>query len=184
MDILHDKGLSVSYHRVKEVSTEIANTVLDEYDRTGIVCPPNPNNGLYTSGNLDNIDHNPQSVTSNDAFHGTAIYVTQHVFEDSVHTESACLNIQTTQSKTVIKSLPEMYKDAPPVALKTTTPRPNVHEYQGHVTRNGMAGICLEHHRQCYNKSTGLLVLVCNIFSKVVICSKTAGHNNTLPTVP
>ena len=87
--------------------------------------------------------------------------MTQHVFEDSVHIKSACLiNIQTIQSKTVIRYLPEMYKDIPPVALKISTPRPYIiyecqppqtHEYPGHVT---LQKILLQYVLNTIGKST------------------------------
>ena len=76
--ILHDKGIFVSYHSVKEVSTEIANAVLDHHKSTGVVCPPNLKTGICPTGTIDNIDHNPSSVFAIDSFHGTAISLTQH----------------------------------------------------------------------------------------------------------
>jgi len=94
--------------------------VLEEYDRTGVVCPPNLKQGLFTTGNLDNIDHNPSSVTSKDDFHGTAISVTQHVFQDTPMTEHVNLPLQSTKDRKV-NALPEKYKDIQPTIVKTKT---------------------------------------------------------------
>ena len=36
-----------------------------------VVCPPKLRQGLFTTGAVDNIDHNPSSATAKDSFHGT-----------------------------------------------------------------------------------------------------------------
>ena len=43
------------------------------FEKKGIVCPLILKNDLFTTGNLDNTDHNPSSTSSCDALHGTAI---------------------------------------------------------------------------------------------------------------
>ena len=41
IDKLHKLGLSISYDRVLQISTELANTVCALYEEEGVVCPPN-----------------------------------------------------------------------------------------------------------------------------------------------
>ena len=68
IDILFERGLSVSYDRILQPSTDMANAVIDQYEDDGIVCPTIPKEGLFTTGNLDNLDHNPTSTSAQNAF--------------------------------------------------------------------------------------------------------------------
>ena len=58
VDILYEHGLSVSYDRVMQLSTDIANQVIAQYQEDGVVCPPKLKRGLFVTGQLDNVDHN------------------------------------------------------------------------------------------------------------------------------
>ena len=87
IDILFKRGLSVSYDRVLQLSTDIANAVIDQYEDDGVVCPTILKEGLFTTGNLDNLDHNPTFTSAQTAFHGTALSMTQHVTDESVGLE-------------------------------------------------------------------------------------------------
>lgn len=42
-----------------------------------MICPPNVQKGVFTVAAIDNIDHNPTSNTSKEAFHGTAMSLFQ-----------------------------------------------------------------------------------------------------------
>ena len=66
----------MSYDIVLQLSTEEANRVIDN-ENEGIVCPTTLRDELFTTVNLDNIDHNPSSTSSHDSFHGTALSITQ-----------------------------------------------------------------------------------------------------------
>ena len=122
IDNLFQKGLSVSYDRVLQVSTEEANRVIAKYDIEGCVCPTNlkKKNKLFTTGNLDNIDHNPLSTLSQDSFHGTSISITQHVTIDNPGVDRVIPDIPENMPKRQfksIRSLPKSYTDVPPVSL-------------------------------------------------------------------
>jgi len=120
IDILFEKGLSVSYDRVLQLSTEEANRVIDNYENEGSVCPSTLRDKLFTTGNLDNIDHNPSSTSSLDSFHGTAISITQHVTNDNPGVfrvlQKIPENRDQPKSKS-IKSLPKSYTNVPPISL-------------------------------------------------------------------
>ena len=73
IDTLFDLGLSISYNRVMAISTAMGNNVCEKYQREQAVCPPNLHQGLFTTAAIDNIDHNPSSMTATDSFHGTGI---------------------------------------------------------------------------------------------------------------
>ena len=75
VDQLFDLGLSVSYDRVLEISTELGNKVCHYYQTQKAVCPPQLKCGLFTT---DNTDHNPSSTSARDSFHGTGISLFQH----------------------------------------------------------------------------------------------------------
>ena len=93
IDKLYNLGLCISYDRVLQISTELGNTVCAFYEETNNVCPPELRNGLFTTGCVNNIDHNPSnsSRTARDSFHGTAITLTQHPEEKQVRRKS-CYN--------------------------------------------------------------------------------------------
>ncbi|CAC5355832.1 unnamed protein product [Mytilus coruscus] len=73
VDTFFKLGLSVSYDRVLEISTSMANDACRRYIQEGIVCPTNLLQNVFTSSAVDNIDHNPSSISSKDSFHGTGI---------------------------------------------------------------------------------------------------------------
>ena len=127
IDILFKRGLSVSYDRVLQLSTDIANAVIDQYEDDGVVCPTILKEGLFTTGNLDNLDHNPTSTLAQTAFHGTALSMTQHVTDESVglerHWNRPLLHEGIEKSKT-IKPLMESYCEIPPAALPVDKPPP------------------------------------------------------------
>ena len=127
IDILFEKGLSVSYDRVLQLSTEEANRVIDIYENEGIVCPTTLRDELFTTGNLDNIDHNPSSTSSHDSFHGTALSITQHVTNENSGAVRVLKKIPEKHDQpklNYIKPLPESYTNVPPMLLpdKITPP--------------------------------------------------------------
>ncbi len=64
MDALFNHGLSVSYDRILQLSTDIGNAVIDLFEKDGLVFPTNFQHDLFTTGNLDNIDHDPTSTSA------------------------------------------------------------------------------------------------------------------------
>ena len=42
------------------------------------MCPPKLCIGLFTTGVVDNVDHDPSSTTAKDSFHGTRVSLVQH----------------------------------------------------------------------------------------------------------
>ena len=100
------------------------------FEREGTVCPTSLKDDLFTTGNLDNIDHNPSSTSSHDAFHGTALSVTQHATQENPGVDRVRPEVPENEgqpkSKT-IKPLPKSYTDVPPIVLpKNVTPTSTV----------------------------------------------------------
>jgi len=127
IDTLFERGLSVSYDRVLQLSTDIANAVIYQYEDDDVVCPTILKEGLFTTGNLDNLDHNPTSTSAQSAFHGTALSMTQHVTDENAglerHQNRPLLHEGVEKSKT-IKPLMESYCEIPPAALPFDKPTP------------------------------------------------------------
>ena len=89
---MFDKGLSVSYDRVLQLSTYEANRTIEMHENEDCVCPSTLRDNLFTTRNIDN--HNPSSTSSRDSFHGTAISITQHTTNENagvirIHRETA-----------------------------------------------------------------------------------------------
>ena len=78
VDRLCHLGMSISYDRVLRLSAQMGNDVCEQFHRDHVVCPPKLQHQFFTSAAVDNLDHNPTSTTSQDAFHGTAISLIQH----------------------------------------------------------------------------------------------------------
>ena len=85
IEIQNKLGLSISYHRVTQISSDLANSICKMYRDQGVVCPPNLVKNAFQTGALDNIDSDPKS-TANLAkwsFHGTAISIVSLVNDTS-----------------------------------------------------------------------------------------------------
>ena len=57
VESLYELGLSVSYDRVLEISTDVGSKICEFYDRLKIVCPPQLKQGAFTTSAVDNINH-------------------------------------------------------------------------------------------------------------------------------
>ena len=120
IDIMFEKGLSISYDKVLQLSSDLANSVIARYEDEGVVCTTPLRTGVYTTGNLDNIDHNPSSTSASDAFHGTAISLTQHVTASCPGTmgESALGHrVSNDERSQRTRPLPESYVLVPPTQV-------------------------------------------------------------------
>ena len=120
IDTFYKLGMCISYDRLLSISTDIANSVIDRYDRDGVVCPSKLLDGIFTTAAVDNIDHNPSSTSSHDSFHGTAIsLVVQHPTIKKLGTDRATDVFNPGESSTSkkIASLPSYYTEVPPLTL-------------------------------------------------------------------
>ena len=99
VDKLYSLGLSISYYRVLELSTDLGNSVCSRFESEGVVCPPKLNKGVFTTAAMDNIDHNPSSTTAQGAFHGTGISLFQHPSDDAPGEARDVVSIDNQPSK-------------------------------------------------------------------------------------
>ena len=122
VDILYHLGLSVSYNRVLDISTSLGSKTCRFYAKEGVVCPPKLKHGLFTTGAVDNIDHNPSATSAKESFHGTSISLFQHPTAEAEGTDRGVAN---DGSDEVCTQLPESYTLVPPVAsVKSDPPLP------------------------------------------------------------
>ena len=122
IDTFYKFGMCISYHRLLSISTDITNSVIDRYDRDGVVCPSKLRDGIFTTAAVDNIDHNPSSTSSHDSFHGTAISLVQHPTTEKLGTERATNVFDPGKSSTSkkIASLLSYYTEVPPLTLPSS----------------------------------------------------------------
>ena len=98
-----------------QISADLGKSVSAQFEADGVVCPSKLKKSLYTSGSVDNIDHNPRSRTAKDSFHGTAISLTEHPTNDfdGIARNRVLINADLPKSKTVL-NLPEAYTGIQP----------------------------------------------------------------------
>ena len=126
IDVLFEKCLLVSYDRVLQLSTDMANGIIDDFEADGVVCPIILTERVFTTGYLDNLDHDPMSTLVLTPFHGTALSMTQHITDETPGTEChldwASPN-EISKSK-LVKSLMESYTHVLPATFATDKPSP------------------------------------------------------------
>ena len=124
VDILFHLGLSISYDRVLSISTDLGNKICHHFQKEDAVCPPQLKSGLFTTGAVDNIDHNPSSTSAQDSFHGTGISLFQYPNSEVSGTQRVFLLDNTAETAA---HLPESYTIVPPVVLsKHDPPMPKI----------------------------------------------------------
>jgi hypothetical protein len=123
VDTLHDHGLSVSYDRIQNISTALANSMINHFETEGVVCTGKLRRGLVTTGIIDNVDHNPSSTTAQDSFHGTSISLFQHPCSANPgeDCETVVINPDDPDTTTILP-LPEAYALVPPALLRPKQP--------------------------------------------------------------
>lgn len=110
IDVMHQRGLCISYDRLHVISTDIANSIISYWETEGIVVPPQAVKGVFTTCGFDNIDYNPSSTTSAMSLHGTCISVQQHFcsLSQQIQMSTEILN-PNEMGKRTIRSLPLQY---------------------------------------------------------------------------
>ena len=112
INCLARQGISVTYNRVQNVQLSVTKQLCKTYQENNLVCLPCLKPELFTTSAIDNIDHNPSSVTAKDSFHGTSISIFQH---PDVELEKIFHNFKTDFVNDVASlELPEYYPSIPP----------------------------------------------------------------------
>ena len=115
-------GLSIPYRRVLEIEDWLVTAVSERFDGDGVVCPAHLRRELFTTGALDNLDHNPSSNTSQTSFHGTSISLFQNV--DESHPGEMREPIRIPPLSNQKRHIPDHYAIVPPVSFNTKSVNP------------------------------------------------------------
>ena len=113
--------MCVSYDRLLQITADMAEGICTRFEADNVVCPHKMRRELFsvfTTGAVDNVDHNPTSATARDSFHGTSISIIQHLSHEStgiIHDQPA-INQESTSARSV-PPLPSIYTSVPPAAL-------------------------------------------------------------------
>jgi hypothetical protein len=127
IDTLFERGLSVSYGRILQISTEEANRVIHRFETDGVVIPTALLSGLYTTGNLDNADHDTSSTAAHESFHGTAGSLTQHPDHENSGMKQNHDRVPLPEGIATLKTIrpiPDHYSYVPPAAFPNVNPPP------------------------------------------------------------
>ena len=118
LDKLFHLGLCISYDRVLETSSNLANTLCQIYEEKDSVCPPTLKNNVFTTAAVDNIDHNPSSTTAKDSFHGTSLSLFQHSTLENQGTDRPAVSyVERHVITKTVTPLSDFYVSTLPVAL-------------------------------------------------------------------
>ena len=77
IDCFHHLGMCISYHRLLNITKNISEAVLEQYDRDGVFLPNNLKTDTFTVIPKDNLDINAKSSEASQHFHGTCMSVLQ-----------------------------------------------------------------------------------------------------------
>ena len=72
-------GLSISSNRLLDISTNLGNAAIGQFEKDNVVCPLKFRHSLFIVGAIDNIDVDTSSATAVSSFHGTAASYHQKV---------------------------------------------------------------------------------------------------------
>ena len=117
IDRLSYLGISLSYDRVLQLSTQMEKSVCQQFHREQVIFPPTMCGKVFTTATIDNIDHNPSSTTAKESFHGTGISLLQHpsFAGEGVDRSTVFVEGSVDASFQNIGHLPHYYTDVPPV---------------------------------------------------------------------
>ena len=125
MDDLYELGMSISYNLVLDISTELGNKICRHYRMQRAVFPPALKGGHFTTGAVDNIDHDPSSTSAHGSFHGTGISLFQHPPADTNFSEVPRVVFTMPDDMATngtLACLPETYTSIPPATLARQDP--------------------------------------------------------------
>lgn len=123
VNLMFERGMSVSYDRVIQVCTLLANAVCTQFNAEQVVCPPKFRHGLFVVGMVDNVDHNPTSATAKGSFHGTSLSMLQYPSELNPGQErNRVLITPDLESDRKVMPLLESYASVPPASLHNKEP--------------------------------------------------------------
>lgn len=123
VEMLHDHGISISYDRVLEISAQLGDAAVSQFNLEGIVCPSILRKNIFTTAAMDNIDHNPSSTSASTSFHGTSISIFQHPTLDNIGELRERLPVNSKAKK--VPELPDSFTNIQPAYFTEKQPKPS-----------------------------------------------------------
>ena len=120
VNALAAEGLSITYNRVQDIQEAIGQQICKKYDTEGIVCPPMLQPNQFTFAAIDNVDHNPSSLTAKSSFHGTSITIFQQIENEIIQKPFIIEELEPAKKSSL--SLPEYYTDIKPTIDRKPEP--------------------------------------------------------------
>ena len=99
-----------------DLEDKTATSVCERFVEDGVVSSACLRKGIHTTSALDNLDHNPTSITFQSSFHGTGISFFQFPTKDNPGEDRPLITLPL--SGTSKHNLPESYAIIPAVSLK------------------------------------------------------------------
>ncbi|KAK3861204.1 hypothetical protein Pcinc_032795 [Petrolisthes cinctipes] len=109
----------IIHDRVLELSAQLGNATVSKY-----VCPSVLCKGLFTISAKDNIDHNPTATTATISFHGTSVFVFQHLTKEDKGEEHGQLKVREEKVQTV-PELPDSFTKKKPSPTQSGVTHPD-----------------------------------------------------------
>ena len=136
IDMMSRRGMCISYSRLRQISTDLANSTIAAWETEGVVFPMKAMKGIFTTCGMDNIDYNSTSTTAapESMLHGTGISVLQHLSVE----ERAKLNPprkflnEDEMGKKMVRPLPQVYTDMTEVQLSSDVTIPSLQDINSH----------------------------------------------------
>lgn len=123
VEMLHDHGISISYDRVLEISAQLGDAAVSQFNMEGVVCPSILRKDIFTTAAMDNIDHNPSATSASTSFHGTSISIFQHPTSDNKGVVREKLPVNTKAKK--VPELPDSFTNIHPAFFTDKQPKPS-----------------------------------------------------------
>ena len=118
VNTLHKEGLCISIDRLRTISIDLSNSVIEFWEKIGVVAPHTMRHGAFTTGALDNFDHNLTSMTARSTYHGTGPSLTQHNVSDLLPPICSDILSESAVGKKKVSDLPAFYTNLPEVSLE------------------------------------------------------------------
>ena len=109
--MLAERGICVSYDRLRQLSIDIAKSVIAHWEHEGVVVPHQASKGIFTTGGVDNIDYNPSSTTASpqSVLQDTSISILQHYSSDQELIKEVAILDQAVMGQKNVNTLPASY---------------------------------------------------------------------------
>ena len=127
------------------ISASLGKNAILRYCSEGVVVPSSLQHNVFTTSQVDNIDHDPQSTSAVTSFHGTGISILQHPDFEGEGKQIDEQKVEVAKTRTV-EALPSYYTDIHPFCLNEN--KFNVPGGPHHTFSNDESYVAINHNRE------------------------------------